>query len=76
MEVTIIILMGTISALEAWAIFIFYFLIVLLSIFVVVKQKEYSSFVKVFLGLLFLFIPFAGLIYLLINFRKIPALVN
>ena len=76
MLTTTTLLMGALSALEAWVIAILYFLTVVLSVFLVVKQKEYSSLVKLFLGAIFIFIPFSGLIYLIINYKKVPSLVN
>ena len=56
--------------------FIIYFLTMLLAIFLVVKEERYEGWVKIFLGLVFMFVPFSGIIYLVINYKKIPAVVN
>ena len=53
-----------------------YFLTMLLSVFLVVKEERYEAWVKIFLGLVFIFIPFSGIIYLVINYKKVPTLVK
>jgi hypothetical protein len=48
----------------------------LLAMFLVVKEERYEGWVKIFLGLVFMFVPFSGIMYLVINYKKIPAVVN
>lgn len=53
-----------------------YYLVVLLAIFLVVRDTSFSNSIKIFLGLVFLFLPFSGFIYAMVRVKRIPQLVK
>lgn len=55
---------------------IMYFFTMVFAVFLVIQEERYGVFIKIFLALFFFFVPFSGLIYLLLNYKKIPQLVN
>jgi len=71
-----LILMGAISSVGLVIILALSFLIKLLAIFLVVKETRYTSFLRIFLSLVFLCVPFSGIIYLILNYKKIPNITN
>lgn len=64
------------SSLTIWIIVTIYYIVEIFAIFVVVKEDRYSECIKFFLGMVFIFIPLSGFLYLAFNYKKIPQAVN